>query len=123
MIGQNGIKIWQSDDMKKELSYKKVCIIGIDYEWTSFYINVSEDETIHYRSYPFEYNWQKWGTFYVDFDTVKDGPLTKFLESVFMQILLAVDRGNNIFLGVERIMKKNTSYEHLMNIDMMDAVE
>ena len=123
MIGEDGRKVWTPDDMKNGILYKKTCIIGRKDEWGSYYINMSEDDVVHRRSCPFEYNWQEWGDFYVDFDMVKDGPLTKFLESIFMQILLAVNKGNNIFLDTDCIMKKNTSYEHLMNIDMMDAVE
>lgn len=127
MISRDGRKIWHPDDMRKGTQYKKVCIIGVEF---SGYINMSNDcnadpcnKMPRMRSFPFEYNWNEWGSFFIDFDMIEDGLITKLLESVFMQILLKVDEGHDVFISNDLIMKRNSSYEHLTNIDMLDAVE
>ena len=123
MTGEDGSKIWHPDDKKAGIKYKKTCIIGIE-DVFPIYINFSKHDDYLCRSTSFENNWNEWGVILLEFtEILKSKLLTKFFERIFTQILLAIERGNNVFIGTKMIMKKNSSYEHLMNIDMIKAVE
>ena len=122
---KHGCRIWTPADIVNDMETKKTVIVGLAWEAAIFtdYITASSEQVPVRRSHSFEYSWREWGTFDIYLDDIKDGPLTKFLESIFMQMLLLSDQGYNIFLNNSILLEKNTSYNHLMNIDMMSAVE
>ena len=119
---ENGVRIWSPDDRTNHISTKKTMIAGVDAPFP-VYFNASTLPWPECRSQSFEYNWKFYGTNRMPFSMVENSLWEKPLESMFMQMLILVNRGFNMFLGNNLIMKKNSSYEHLMNIDLMDAVE
>lgn len=121
-VDKYGRRIWLPEDKTASIPTKKVTIVGVKALFP-VYINAATQSSPIARSKAFDYNWEDYGEFRVSFTMVKYGPWLKCLDSVFTQMLMLVDQGFNIFLGTCPLIKKNTSYEHLMNIDIMDVVE
>lgn len=110
-------RLWVPEDIKENVGITKNVIVGIN-EWS--YFNISKDDEPRTRSYPFRYEWSKFGIFGLEFSEIKDNsPLDMFLENIFTQLLALTNNGYNVFLGRDMFIEKNSTYNHIMNIDMM----
>ena len=85
------------------------------------YFNVSPQDMPLRRSYSFQNSWLHWGTFVFNIDSIEDGTVSAFLENAFLQLMHEVENGNNVFIGKNHLfIKKNTAYQHMMKIDLLD---
>lgn len=121
-IDKQGKKYWDESD-KPPVDAKNVSIVGVSFSdvATFDYFNTSDTMSQVKRSYAFQYPWSQWGSYVFYLNHVKDGTLCAFLENVFLQMMHEVEHGHNVFLGSELFMEKNSSYEHMMKIDLLDV--
>ena len=120
-IGKDGKKYWDASD-KPPPQARQVSIIGLSYNDCVFsYFNFSNELSPIKRSHPFQYPWTVWGSFVFDLNGIKPGPIYSFLENVFLQMMHKVEQGQNVFLGDDLFIEKNTAYQHMMKADLMDV--
>ncbi len=67
----------------------------------------------------FQWNWKKLGQCIFSIDTTNNGKIDPFLSSIFTQMLLYADNGNDIYLNNEIFIRKNSSYEHVIQADLI----
>lgn len=120
MMDNEGHYFWFDDEIKNKTCLIKKTIVGVcddRYDVPDF-LNITDANNPTQRAFYFSYDWNSWGTFSVLLESIRPGPLTKFLDDIFTQALIQCDNGNNVFLGKDLFIKKNSTYEHLVNIDI-----
>lgn len=110
---------WDESD-HPPMNAKHVSILGVSYNFFNCYFNISDQSSPVRRSHKFQWPWSKWGNFTFNIDDIKDGLLASYLENVFLQMMHEVEHGQNVFIGNELFIEKNTAYQHMMKIDLMD---
>ena len=125
MMDRYGHKVWIPEDVGD--NFKKVTIIGVDgypYHNRSFFNFSLNDNENTARSSAFDISWSKWGSFSIELEGVNFSRNAQILlKSAFLQMLNMSNNGMNVFLGSKCFIKRNTAYEHLVKIDMIDSVE
>ena len=124
MMDRYGHKVWIPEDVGD--NFKKVTIIGVDdypYHKSFFNFSLNDNENTA-RSSAFDISWSKWGSFSIELEGVNFSRNAQILlKSAFLQMLNMSNNGMNVFLGSKCFIKRNTAYEHLVKIDMIDSVE
>ena len=124
MMDRYGHKVWIPEDVGD--NFKKVTIIGVDdypYHKSFFNFSLNDNENTA-RSSAFDISWSKWGSFSIELEGVNFSRNAQILlKSAFLQMLNMSNKGMNVYLGYKCFNKRNTAYEHLVKIDMIDSVE
>lgn len=115
-------KIYWDESDHPPMNAKCVSILGLSYLDIVFsYFNMSNQSSSLRRSSIFQWSWSKWGTFTFNINDIKDGPLASYLENVFLQMMHEVEHGQNVFIGNDLFIDKNTAYQHMMKVDLLDV--
>ena len=119
-IDKSGKIYWDESD-KPPVNARQVSILGLSCRNYLFdYFNMSNESLPIRRSHAFQHRWSQWGTFVFDINGIKPGPIYLFLENVFLQMMHEVEHGQNVFIGSELFIEKNTAYQHMMKVDLLD---
>ena len=88
--------------------------VSNDYCRTSFRLETNKTSS----SIRFQWNWKKLGDCNFSIDKIDNGKIDPFLSSIFTQLLLIADNGNDIYLNNSIFISKNSSYEHSIQADL-----
>ena len=109
-------RIWFEEDLNPNMKYIKKTIIGLSrYNSDSCYINwinINVENSI-----AFSYSWKTIGKFTVSFEDLLKDSFDDFMKSIYVQLLLYIDKGNDIYVSSDLLFKKNSTYEILMETD------
>ena len=124
-VSDTGHKIWFEQDRSPHQKYAKRMFVGI----TSFSQNYCMP-TMWFRTkqldraMAFEYQWNAISTLTIPLDMFAMDEFNSIADTIMTQLLLKIDAGNDIWLmNYDRLFKKNTTYEIMLERDLLDESE
>lgn len=118
--------IWNYEDaLKNNVLFSKMVMFGCKSRFNpciNYYLSSSRQ--MHGDALKFQYNFQKFGTFSIDIDELKNSdsqPLDDFLNSVFLQAL-HISQKHSIYFCGETFIKRGSAYEHIIEADLAGDV-
>ena len=119
IIDENGEhhRIWDQQDLKLNMHYAKKTIIGLSLyndAWMTSWINIANK---YIASIGFDYAWKEIGRFIIPCDYLLKDSFDQFIKSIYVQLLMMIDKGKNIYVDRTLLFKKHSTYEILTETD------
>ena len=123
-VDENGKRVWDEEDAnklkqtkKQNIALKKCFIFSVAHHGIKVWLRENRD-----NSFVFEYPWQKCGTFTIQVDDLLKASFDSFADAMFIQMMLALQNGKDIYLGPDKILDKHTEYKVLLTADLLNEM-
>ena len=114
-LDENGRRVWDEEDAKKHNdALKKYMLLGVNHYGIRVWFRKSRT-----NSFLIRYDWKHCGTFTMPIDGLQKESFDNLSDAIFVQMMLTLKNGEDIWLGDEKILNRHTEYQELLTADLL----